>query len=584
MNGTVPLILSAEPVTRDNRRKSSDAHIAVVYADANGNVARLDGPPSLWDAGRRYRTRYEVDLSVHHRKAKMDNTRLPSKGDLYSFDAEVNIKFQVTDPLKIVRDHVSDALPIVYGYLVRTFRPVTRAFEINNAPDAEDALNRLFPKPIDLPEGIAILECFVQLLPDAKAQQHLRDIDAANKSIEVGKAQHEADKAAVGHQNELASINQTARLDAESREHDAMANRSVDVRSLIQAHLAKHPEETAYALDVLSRHEAAIAEKQDINDKRSMDLIRYMIEQGLLQPVDVQLLRNQAVGRVQEITSPTARPVRPAAHPAELPAGKQPLAASDSWNEPLPAGSPSQLSLKPESKAFTGPEDPAGAKSARTVPVYLIVDESPTDPGYFEALNSSIRTLPAELAADDEVIDAVRLAVVGYGDEVDVRMPLNAVAADSYVPDLRPRPGGHLGLVFEYLRDRIVEDVARNKSRGLLVGRPVIYLLCASTPADNPTWQAAYQRLTDRDGFRAAPNIVAFGVGGADPGVIKTITSHPQSRAWLADPDMPLREAAARYVTFTRRGITALAQAHVTGKPDAIWETPAGFHSVDGPS
>jgi uncharacterized protein YegL len=580
MNGTVPLILSAESVTRGNRNKSSSPHVAVVYADANGRIERLDGSPSLRDAGRKYRTRYEVDLSVHNRKARLDSTRLPSKGDLYSFDAEVDIKFQVADPLKIVRFNVSDALPIVYAYLVRVFWPVTRTFEINAAPDAEAELNRLFRVPRDLPEGITILECFVRLLPDAQAQQHLRDIDAAEKSIVVGRARHEADKAAAGHNIELAVINQQARLTAETREYKAMGDRPVDVRSLIQAHLAKHPDETPFALEMLSRHEAAIAEKQDINDNRSMDLIRYMIEQGLLQPVDVQLLRNQALGRVQEITSPSARPITPATRPAELSAGKQPTADSDSWNEPLPV--PSLVSLKPESRAPSW-DDSAGAKAANTVPVYLIIDESPSDPGYFEALNSGIRTLPADLATDPGVIDTIRLAVVGYGDEVDVRMPLNAVAADSHLPDLGPSPGRRLGLVFDYLRDRIVADVARNKTRGLLVGRPVIFLLCASTPDDDPSWQAAYTRLTDRDEFRAAPNILACGAGGVDPGVLKAITSHPESKGWLADPGMPLSEAAARYTAFVRRGITALAQAHVAGQHDAIGETPAGFRSAGGP-
>jgi uncharacterized protein YegL len=573
MNGTVPLILSAEPATRDNRKKPAHAHVALVYAETNGNLARLYSPPSLWDAGRKYRTRYEVDLSIHQRKAMMESRRLPSKGDLYFFDAEVDVKFQVNDPLKIVKHNVRDALPVIYTYLIRTFRPVTRTHEINNAPAAEDALNQLFLQPRDLPEGVTILECFVQLLPDAKAQQHLLDIDAASKSVAVGNAQHEADKAAAGHQAALAAISQRARLDAEALEHQAMADRPIDMPGLIKAHLAKHPDQTHYALEMLSRHEEAIAERQDINDNRSIDLIRYMIEQDLLQPVDLQLLRNQAVAQVQAITSPAPRS-------AALPAGKQPAGESDSWDEPLPAGASAAFRLKPEPEAAAGAEEPVGARPATTVPVYLIVDASPTDPGYFEALNTGIRTLPAELAADAGVIDAVRLAVVGYGDEVRVLMPLNTVAPGSYVPDLKPIPGGRLGLVFEDLRTRIIEDVDRIKSRGLQVGRPLIYLLCASTPADNPTWQAAYQRLTDRKTFRAAPNIVTFGVGGADPGVIKTITSHPQSRGWLADPDMPLSEAAARYAAFIRSGITAMAQAHITGRPDAIWEDPGGFRPV----
>ena len=114
------------------------------------------------------------------------------------------------------------------------------------------------------------------------------------------------------------------------------------------------------------------------------------------------------------------------------------------------------------------------------------------------------------------------------------------------------------------------------------MGRPVIYLLCASTPADSPAWQTHYQNLTDRTGFPAAPNIVACGIGEMDPAVIKTITAHPQSTGWVADPTMPMSEAAARYAAFVRRSIAALGRAHITGSPDAIWEAPDGFRSADG--
>jgi uncharacterized protein YegL len=212
-----------------------------------------------------------------------------------------------------------------------------------------------------------------------------------------------------------------------------------------------------------------------------------------------------------------------------------------------------------------------------------VVDESPRDTGYFDALNNTVRTLPGELAAHAEVISAMRLAVVGYADEVDVRMPLNAVAAESYVPDLAPHSGNRLGVVFQYLHDRIAEDVARSKSRGLTVGRPVVYLLCAATPADSPAWHPPYQHLTDRARFPAAPNIVACGIGETDPEVIKAITGHPQSIGWVANPSMPISEAAARYAAFIRRSITALGHAHVAGDADATWEGPDGFRPVDDP-
>jgi uncharacterized protein YegL len=584
MNGTLPLILSKEPVTKETRNKASSPHVAVVYADINGHIDYLpDRPLTRLEARRKYRTRYEVDLSDHRRNAQLDNSPLPSRGDAYFFHSVVDVGFHVTDPLAVVRRNVSDALTVVYGYLISAFWPITRDYDIDKAPQAEAALNALFLRPVTLHEGITIYHCTVRLLPDRAAQEHLRAIGAAKRSVEAGYAQHEADLATARHQHELAGLDQQARLDAETREHEAMANRSIDLQGLIRAHLAKHPEETAYALEMLSRHEQAQATQQDLNDQRSMDLFRYMIEQGLLQAIDIQFLRNQAVGRVQEITSPAPQQIASPARPAELPAGSGYPSGSGSWDDPLPGSQPQVLSLTPESPPAGGGAPVSPAESTRMVPVYIIVDESPSDQDYFDALNSTIRTLPAELAVHTEIISAMRLAVVGYAGDVDVRMPLNAVAAGSFVPELAPHSGNRLGLVFRYLQDRIAEDVARSKSRGLTVGRPVVYLLCASTPADSPAWQAPYRDLTDRTGFPAAPNIVACGIGETDPGVIKAITGPPQSTGWVADPDMPISEAAARYAAFVRRSITALGRAHVTGSSDTIWEAPAGFRPADGP-
>lgn len=584
MTGTLPLILSAEPVTKETRSKVARPYVAVVYADINGNVEYFrDRLLSRAEARRRYRTRYEVDLSDHLRKAQLDNSPLPSRGDAYFFRSVVDVGFRVTDPEAIVRRNVSDALAVVYGYLISTFWPITRSYEIDQAPQAEAALNALFLQPATLDEGITIYRCAVRLLPDQAAQEHLRGIKAANRSVEAGQAQHAADVAAAYHQHELAGLGQRARLAAEEREHQAMAGRAIDVQGLIRAHLAQHPDQTGYALELMSRHEQAQAAQQDINDKRSMDLFRYMIEQGLLQAVDIQFLRNQAVGRVQEITSPAPQQITPPARPAELTAGSGSSAAGGSWDDPLPGSPSAALSLQAESAA-AGPDPLAQpAEFTRMVPVYIIVDESPDDQGYFDALNDAIRTLSADLAAHTEVISAMRLAVVGYGSDVDVRMPLNTVAPESFVPELAPHPGNRLSLVFSYLQERIAQDVDRNKERGLAVGRPVIYLLCASTPSDSPAWQTPYQNLTDRAGFPAAPNIVACGIGRTDPGVIKAITSHPQSTGWVADPNMPISEAAARYAAFVRRSIAALGRAHVSGSADAVWEAPDGFRPADGP-
>lgn len=589
MNGALPLVLTAEPVTRETRGKAAKPYVAVVYADLSGHLQYFpDRTLTRTEVlTRRYRTRYEVDLSDHRRKAQLDQSPLPSKGDAYFFRSYVDIGFRVTDPLAVVRRNVTDALPVVYGYLVREFWPVTRTFDISQAPQAEAALNTMFLHPVVLEEGITIYQCSVRLLPDQAAQEHLRTIAAANRSVVAGDAQHQAKLAAARHEHELSGLQQQARLAAESREHEAMVGRPIDIPGLIQAHLAKHPDETPYALEMLTRHEEAQATRQDLNDKRSMDLFRYMMEQGILQSADLHFLRNQAVGRVEGITAPTPQQI-PAVPPRQLTptagSGDYP-ASSVSWETPLPTGAmPAAITESPETETLVPGQDAiiAPADAQLVFPVYIIVDESPDDHAYFETLNRTIRSLPADLAAHTEVINAMRLAVVGYASEVDPRMPLNPVSEGSFVPELTPHSGNRLGVVFEYLRGRISEDVDRNKVAGRTVGRPVIYLLCASTPADNPGWRTHYDNLTDRTGFPAAPNIVACGIGDTDPSVIKAITARPQSAGWVADPAMPVSEAAARYAVFVRRSIADLGRAHISGSPDAVWEAPDGFRPASG--
>lgn len=559
MTGAVPLILSEEPVTRRTWSKVSKPHVAVVYADAVGELIYPREPLNR-SQRRRLRTRYEVDLSDHRRTAQLDNSPLPSRGDAHFFRSVVDVGFHVTNPGAVVKRNVTDALTVVYSCLLSMFRPVTRRHDIRDAEEAESALNAMFERPVELDEGITIYLCAVRLLPDQAAQEYLRSLDSADRTLAVDQARHKVATEAARRGQELAEMAQLARLEAERLELQAMA--STDFEELIRAHLAKHPDETSYALELLHRHQEAQNARQDTNDQRSLDLVRYMIEQGMIQSVDVELLRKQALGRVQEIASPSRSVEPPAA----------------SWDEPLPSGPILRITPEadPAGQGGTAPE----VDTTRTVPVYVIVDESPADPAYFEAVNDGIRTLPADLAAHPDIIDAMRLGVLGYADDVAVRMPLNVVAAASFVPELTPRPGSRLGPVFEYLHGRIATDVARLKSQGLTVGRPVLYLLCAMTPGDSPAWEAPLLSLTDRAGFPLAPNILACGIGPTPPEVIKTITARPQSSGWVADPDTPLGEAASRYTAFVQQSIVALGRAHVTGSPDAAADSPNGFLPV----
>src|SRR6266540_6706803 len=135
----VPLILRKEAVHRTDLaiRRPTVANIAIVYADADGKLVRLERPPKLLDALRTpYRIRYEVDISDQERSFSAQTTPLPAKGDVYAFENVINVGFRVTDPVAIVRRNVTDALPIVYPRLITMMRGVTRKFEIHESAAA----------------------------------------------------------------------------------------------------------------------------------------------------------------------------------------------------------------------------------------------------------------------------------------------------------------------------------------------------------------------------------------------------------------------------------------------------------------
>ena len=565
------LITKKESITRNQMRFTGPtaANVAVIYADAYGNLLTLEDWQRRSRAERRaskFLTRYEIDLSDHHRSASLQQQQLPSKGSGFFFQCTVNVGFRVCDPSEVVRRNITDALAVVYSYLLSEFWEITTRHSIDEAAEAQDEINQQFRSPRRLEgTGIEIFLCRTRLLPDATAQEHLRALEAARREKELGDVQHKADVSSSEHKRDLAEQDQLARLRAEERERQVLAGRPIDLRNLLQEHLARHPDETQFALELLERHEQAALSQRDINDKRSIDLIRYMMEQGLIHSADVEALRRNSLQRAQEIAAQ---------------AGKRELAAG-SWDEPPPGRSEPVVLV---SSHAVPPAPSSGAAPAPTdltvvIPVYAMVDESPDDESYFDALNSALQKMPAELASRPDVVGSLRFGVLSYAEDVRLRVPLNVVTPDGFMPRLEHRPGSRLAPVFEYLQQRIPQDIQRLKSQIPRVGRPVLHILCASPPEDSDAWEASYRQLTDRDKFPYAPNVVAYGVGDALTDVVRLLAPPPEF-GWLAADGLPLAEAASHYISYIQSSALAVGSAHISGSTDLLVTSPAGFEPV----
>lgn len=605
MTGTLPLIVSEEPVSRGllAKTKLSKPNIAVVYSDGFGQIAYLGGRPLSWSeqVASKYRTRYEVDLSDHRRQASLESSPLPSRGDMYFFRSVVDVGFRVTDPAAVVRRHVTDGLVVVYNYLIDAFRPVTRKYDITDAQGAEEELNQTFLNPFELPEGITIYRCTTRLTPDGAAQQYLRGLESAHRAVTLGSANHGVDVAALLHAQELGGIAQQGRFDSEDRElgvqhrravqatehaleigalqHKvdvtatrhaqviddmnqqarlareelelkALAGRPAELRGILQTHLARYPDETKYVTELLVGLEQARQGREDAHDNRTQDLVRYMAERDLIQSVDIEKWRTRALDRIADLAGPG-------------PSAERAAQAVSSWDDSLGSAM-------------------GGGAPPRAIPVYVVVDQSVADPSYFDALNSSIQALPSELAGHGDVISAVRLALIGYAGGVDVRMPLNAIAAGSFVPAFSHQDGSDLAAVFDDLYSRIPADIERLKSQGITLARPVVHLLRATPADDNPALVAAFRRLTDPAAFRYVPTIIPCGIGQTPPESVGRLATHARL-AWVAAPGTPVGEATTYYLTFVRASIVGLSQAHLRGDGDFVVTGPTGFRPAASP-
>lgn len=564
MAAVLPLILRQEPVTRGllARMKESRPNIAVVYADAFGEIAYFQGRPLRWSeqVGTRYRVRYEVDLSDHRRTARLDSSPLPSRGDAFFFHSMVDVGFRVTDPAAVVKRNVTDGLAVVYNYLIDTFRPITREYDIGESAEAEDAINFRFQHPVELAEGITIYHCRARLLPDEAAKEYLRRLRSASRSLDVGEAEHKVGVMSARQVQEIAEIEKIGRLEAEKRELNALRE-PVDLGGLIRTHLSKHPGDTAYATQLLLGYEQAKLEHRGTDDQRWLDLTKYMIDNEIIQAVDVELLRKQTLDKVQQITAPAPEGIE----------------AGAGWDKPLPV-----LSLAPEPSSTAGRPGPDPAALSSVIPVYLIIDESVQDESYYRALDDGLADLPAILAQQPEVLAAIRLAVVGYAGDAAELMGVNAVTAGTMLPPLSPRQGSSLSSVFTYLHGQLPRAMERLKSR-YTVFRPTVYLFSATAPAPEAGWQGALDRVLDRTVFRYAPNTIACGASTVPAEALRAIGGYPGCRAYQAGPDVSPAAAAGHFAAFVQRELAAQVRAQISGRTDVVLAPPEQFGVVAGP-
>ncbi|WP_156910326.1 hypothetical protein [Nocardia mangyaensis] len=192
IDGTRPLIRYATVDRSAWRtfRPPTDGH-AAVSVDRGGELLLLTRRPSAGEAFFRPPAGvYWVDVAVHHDPCTFV---LPAAEGVFTFTAEVDLTWQVTDPVKAVRDHPASGEQVYRPYLERELRRLSREYQIERFMMAEREVNDHFAdQQIELSCGIALLSCSVKLAPESGTHAYIQESTFDHRKARRREAEHDA--------------------------------------------------------------------------------------------------------------------------------------------------------------------------------------------------------------------------------------------------------------------------------------------------------------------------------------------------------------------------------------------------------
>lgn len=289
---------------------------------------------------------------------------------------------------------------------------------------------------------------------------------------------------------------------------------------------------------------------------------------------------------IGDATSPPSDPPAGTPEPAEAATGPAAVGGRAEPDLPVPsadeAGDPPTQRLEPVGPF--APAQPLRQAVGQVLPIYFVGDESHSMAGDpIHAVNQGLSELRDEVARHPLIGRKVRFGIVTFAHAAEVRLQLSELTEDMSLPQLAPRGRGtSYAAAFELLRGTIPGDIALLKSSGYQVHRPAVFFLTDGQPTEREKkWRSALAALKD-DGFRERPNILAFGVGEADPAVIAQIASSPRY-AFMMKDGASTAGAIAEFATSMLNSMVASAERLERGEQTIEFEKPEGFVQLDAP-
>jgi uncharacterized protein YegL len=227
---------------------------------------------------------------------------------------------------------------------------------------------------------------------------------------------------------------------------------------------------------------------------------------------------------------------------------------------------------------------PAGTVVGQVLPMYFVGDESHSMAGApMDAVNQGLVELRDEVAKHPLIGKKVRFGIITFADTAQTRLELSELSEHLLLPELAPRGRGtSYASAFEALRNTIPADVALLKTSGYQVHRPSVFFLSDGLPTEKEeTWQSRLAELKD-PGFKERPNILAFGVGDADPKVIQQLATSARYAFMMLD-GVSTAGAISEFAASMLNSMVSSAERLDRGERTIEFEKPEGFVQLDAP-
>jgi len=210
------------------------------------------------------------------------------------------------------------------------------------------------------------------------------------------------------------------------------------------------------------------------------------------------------------------------------------------------------------------------------LPAYVLADESGSMGPYQGDLVNGLDSLCEGLRAEPMIAAKLRLAVLGFSDDVQVRLAVSDMRVETSRPQIVIRGLTNYAAVFSDLLYRIPADVQWLRGEGYKVHRPVVFFLSDGQPTDGGAWRAPHAALVDRAQTPTAPNIIACGIGDAQPQTMVEVATQPHF-AFVAKPGTDLGRAISEFFHSLTASLVASGHALNTTQPQLVVNRPDQF-------